>query len=519
MKKKSPWRVLVILGIPAAAIAAAILLYRSTWIQVQSRSPQEAFLHGTIGTEVVPLPVFKILPDLFPDQFQPGGPAGGDWIQQFGFIRGSADVNEGLPLGFTVSNYLPQSGSPSPIPFVGFSCSACHTSLLKRSDDDPGTVVYGMGSTSVDFFGWADALRTAILDRRRLTMRTIEDNYEGKFGKQLGMFQKITIRLWLGGIRDALEDTLPKYDAPFGGKDLRDSALMPIGPGRSQAFKSLVQIALNRPGATDRAYSKLPGIYEQRIKEHAQYDGSAKNFVLRSALAALGSGATLETLALPEVLDNIRKASEYSLDLKGPKFTEIFKDVPLDPGRAARGAEVYKQFCTDCHGYAGPDGSWVHGKRDGEIIPAAEIGTDPERVRFRYYDVIGKAMYDFFPDDHPLNPQGDDLRQEGAIGFMNAPIQAAFTRAPYLHNGSVPTMAELINLKPRPAVFFRGSNLYDTGDMGLQTPEQPDARRYYRFDTSDKGNSNKGHDYPWIYRGPGWNEEALKDLLEYLKTL
>jgi hypothetical protein len=376
-----------------------------------------------------------------------------------------------------------------------------------------------MGSTSIDFFGWADAFKTAILDEQRMNMDTIERTYQEKYGKSLAIVDKVMIRFWLSGIRDALKQTLPKYDGPFSGKDLRNSLLMPIGPGRSQAFQSLVRIALDRPGATDRAYSKLPAIYEQRSKERAQFDGAAKNFILRSALAALGSGASLKSLALPEVVDNIRKASDYTLDLKGPRYAEVFTDLPIDAEKARRGAAVYMEYCSTCHGYPGSDGKWIKGKREGEIIPTDQIGTDRERVTFRYYDMIGKAIYDYFPDDHPLNPQGDDLRQAGGIGLINSPIQSVFSRAPYLHNGSVPTLAELINLKARRNVFYRGSNFYDPVDVGLIAPAEAGARNYYRFDTSEKGDSNKGHDYPWSYRGPGWNEAELKDLLEYLKTL
>ena len=41
----------------------------------------------------------------------------------------------------------------------------------------------------------------------------------------------------------------------------------------------------------------------------------------------------------------------------------------------------------------------------------------------------------------------------------------------------------------------------------------------FRYDTQVYGNGNRGHDYPWPYKGKGWNENELKDLLEYLKTL
>ncbi|PYX92792.1 MAG: hypothetical protein DMG67_05860 [Acidobacteria bacterium] len=80
-------------------------------------------------------------------------------------------------------------------------------------------------------------------------------------------------------------------------------------------------------------------------------------------------------------------------------------------------------------------------------------------------------------------------------------------------------MAELINLKPRRTVLYRGANLYDPADVGLLIPDKPDVKNYFRYDTQVYGNGNRGHDYPWPYKGKGWNENELKDLLEYLKTL
>jgi hypothetical protein len=61
--------------------------------------------------------------------------------------------------------------------------------------------------------------------------------------------------------------------------------------------------------------------------------------------------------------------------------------------------------------------------------------------------------------------------------------------------------------------------IYDPEALGLYSPDAPDRSHYFKFDTSLRGNSNRGHDYPWAYKGPGWDEHALRDLLEYLRTL
>src|SRR5207248_156035 len=107
------------------------------------------------------------------------------------------------------------------------------------------------------------------------------------------------------------------------------------------------------------------------------------------------------------------------------------------------------------------------------------IGTDDARVNFRYADVLPFQLYRRYSHKveigHPYEDKGGyplvhtlrfdrrDIRGTG--GYVNAPIDSAFARAPYLHNGSVLTLAELINLRPRRKTFYRGKNAYDTRDV------------------------------------------------------
>ena len=63
-----------------------LVYVETTWAKPDFRSAPEAFRHGTIGTEVMPLPVALVLPDLFPHHFQPAGPDAGSWVDQFGFL-------------------------------------------------------------------------------------------------------------------------------------------------------------------------------------------------------------------------------------------------------------------------------------------------------------------------------------------------------------------------------------------------------------------------------------------------
>ena len=514
------------IGLAALMLGATVvfLILESTWVEPQEREPQQAFLYGSTGCEIMPLPVFQVLPDLFPEHFQPAGPAAGDWIQQFGFIRGTPGVNEGLPIGFAVSHRRPRSGSPSPVAFVGANCSLCHTSRITRAPGDPGIVVHGMGSTSLDFIAWVDAVRSAVLDEERLQPATIAAAYERKTGERLGPLDRLMVRAWLVNARQIAKRNLPKVDAPYGRAELRDARYMPNGPSRTQPFRNLVRNILDRPAAHDRAFGKFPALYEQKNREWGQFDGTVHDRVTRSVLAALAVGATLDNLVIPEITGNVQKSIGYTLDLKGPSYREVFRGqgIAVDAARAQRGRAVYTTHCASCHGDRGADGSWVKGRHQGLVIAADQLGTDPERVNFRYYDTLSDTLYAFFPAKHPLRPKREDLRpgpMGRTRGYLNSPLESVFSRAPFFHNGSVPTLAEVINLKPRRELFYRGTTLYDPVDVGIVAPAAPDRVSYFRFDTREPGNSNRGHDYPWAYQGPGWDPQALTDLLEYLKTL
>ena len=84
-----------------------------------------------------------------------------------------------------------------------------------------------------------------------------------------------------------------------------------------------------------------------------------------------------------------------------------------------------------------------------------------------------------------------------------------WARSPYLHNGSVPTMQDLLSQPAaRPTLFHRGSRLYDPQSMGYADGGA------YLFDATVPGNSNAGHAY-----GTDLSDEQERDLIEYLKTL
>lgn len=93
-------------------------------------------------------------------------------------------------------------------------------------------------------------------------------------------------------------------------------------------------------------------------------------------------------------------------------------------------------------------------------------------------------------------------------------LEGIWAAAPYLHNGSVATLAEL--LKPpaeRRSQFSVGAK-YDIDNIGLAVTQDGPPLSFDGCDKLDSGNSRCGHDY-----GTRLSEQEKKALLEYLKTL
>ncbi|MEM8664314.1 MAG: cytochrome c [Pseudomonadota bacterium] len=540
------WTLYALNGLLVVALlaTAGLIALERTWVVPKTLDPAAAFDHGTIGTEVMPLAVALALPELAPHHFQPAGRAAGDWVEQFGFLR-RPDDPDGLPIGFVPTHYRPKTAAPSPTPFVGFSCALCHTTKIKTAEDEPGHLVTGPGSVSLNLFAWLDAFQATMLERvplaagdvfdpadppaYRVTVDAIAEAFETVSGQELGIADRLMVGLWLGQIRATLEAGLPRFDDPYGNGRSRDPDVTPTGPTRTLAFRTLIRQVLDRPGNDLPIFTKIATVFRQDQRPRAQFDGGIGDLDARSSMAAFAAGATVVNMANAEIAHNIRAASAYTTTLEGPPFRTLFPDAAADaPTLVTRGKAVYRTHCFACHGAppAGGGAQWDKGERTDTVIALAEIGTDPERVLFRHYGELPGRMHALFDKEHPfafdradVYPQKGEEADLSKRGYIAATIDGAYLRAPYLHNGSVLTLAELINLERRRDVFFRGRNLYDTTRVGLASPRRADEKRYFRFDTSAPGNANTGHDYPWRFDDPARNEDDLKALLAYLKTI
>jgi hypothetical protein len=110
-------------------------------------------------------------------------------------------------------------------------------------------------------------------------------------------------------------------------------------------------------------------------------------------------------------------------------------------------------------------------------------------------------------------------------GYNALPLGGVWAQAPYLHNGSVPTLYHLLAPAERPSVFVKGRLDYDAKLVGYAFGEDPARKEGYRFDTSAfSAVSNKGHDTDVEIHGAVRRLDWSKDrdgamaLIEYMKT-
>ena len=100
-------------------------------------------------------------------------------------------------------------------------------------------------------------------------------------------------------------------------------------------------------------------------------------------------------------------------------------------------------------------------------------------------------------------------------GYTSVPLDGLWLRAPYLHNGSVPSLADLLEpVDKRPRLFWRGYDVFDGTRVGFESMSAEAKRIGTPFDVTKPGNSNAGHTY-----GTMLTPEQKRALLEYLKSL
>jgi hypothetical protein len=251
-----------------------------------------------------------------------------------------------------------------------------------------------------------------------------------------------------------------------------------------------------------------PSIWNQRPREGMQlhWDGNNPSVEERNKSAALGAGVTPVTIDL----ERIKRIEDWLWDFKPAPYPK-----PIDPAKAADGQKLYAQYCADCHGMKEGD-SYVFDTqrftRLGKVEPITHIRTDPGRLN-SYTEPLAVNQYTLYAG-YPWRFK--HFRKTN--GYANMPLDGIWLRAPYLHNGSVPTLRDLLEpAERRPKVFYRGYDVYDWQKVGFVSDvAKEDGRPLFRFDTQVEGNSNAGHEGEAY--GTSLSDAEKDAIVEYMKT-
>lgn len=337
------------------------------------------------------------------------------------------------------------------------------------------------------------------------------------------------------------------------------------GYGRTDAFGRISNLSLRGERPVDNtAPVSLPSIWSLKYTAMLHYTANSNSVVMRNVGQSLGLGSLVLNKSTSESttnMHNLERLEKLAYQIKVPQWENMFKNVPkLKPvyELTERGKVVYQQNCMNCHT---PETQKVGPTRQLNLYKMYglnEIGTDPTAAKnivtpvdgLKFKDSIFQAMTkiksayyiknkisseeqavwearatrgpEFFRDtflgeNDTLNG-AEYAKIQAGMGYRARHLAGVWATAPYLHNGSVPTMTDL--LKPasqRPKLFKVGSRELDPVNLGVHTEtteSKCDVDDESCFDTTLVGNYNIGHEY-----GTGLSQSDKTALIEYLKVL
>lgn len=503
-RKRRRWGLLAVIIMLLLMLAGLVLALLGIYfaIRLQKNSAESYdnivlhFAHGSIGADEgsgLPYWVWQALPRLFPEQF-----GGRNDYSAFGFLyrKGADGKPEDLPIGISKRDY-------QGVDLVWFNCAVCHTGTWRSAATAEPNLVAGMPANNFDIYRFIRFVLDAGVDERLAAETLIPAMQQA--GAKFSPLEKLVWQYYV----------IPRVREGFIQRRSRLAAFMadqkPWGPGRVDTFNpyKLVQMEMKYAalGASERyGASDFPSIFNQAPREGMQlhWDGNNDSLAERNLSAALGAGVTVQSVDHAA----IERIAKWLGDLKPPPS-------PHRPDAAAvtRGMAVYTRQCASCHGYRDKGGYVFEGEALGKVTPNANLGADPGRLDSYTEAFRERQLNELFA--------GTPYQFKHFVktnGYANMPLDGLWLRGPYLHNGSVPTLRDL--LKPpseRPKAYLRGLDVIDGLNGGFLAPPcdpaGPPPAKGLCYDTRNPGNGNGGHIY-----GTALPANEKDDLLAYLLT-
>ena len=416
------------LSLTVAAIFVVVVaalwekLYHAYPQQLPENVANAEFKYGSIGVEEsggIPYWIWLTLPQIFPEHL-PG------------------------PGGYTSLGILWEPGAEMPIGFskrrigydrVGLNCALCHTGSYRQNLQEDRTsnttILVGAPANRFDTQGYLQFL-TACANDARFNADTILDAIE--YNTKLTVLDKALYRyVLIPGTRKAL---LAQGKAASWMK-----SRPPWGPGRIDPFNPVKFGMLKMDPKTDSTVgnSDMMPLWEMDRRKsddgvHLHWDGLSTNLLHCSLAGALGDGATTKSLPVK----HIAKLVEELKILPPPQWP-----LRVDEKLASQGEVLFGQHCSQCHS---PLGSHFNKPFDFTADSnSRQHATDPHRLAmWNAPNAKGRAPYQIYNDF--ANGYSWDLNSfVETKGYMSVPLNGIWARGPYLHNGSVPTLVDLLN--------------------------------------------------------------------------
>jgi hypothetical protein len=451
--------------------------------------------------------------------------------------------------------------------WVGPTCAACHDNELQYR----GTAikVSGGNNNQIDFMGYISALAAALESTATDPARF--DRLADRSGARDD------------ASRAALRQRLEADRVAANGYQ-QILALTPstVGPGRMDALRLIHNQVVSRWLGVPQNWSaplapaKPSFAWNMAQSRWTQWSGVLNDPLLRNMGESLGVFVRMDLTSKTRA----EGLFDSTTDLKGqialegllrrlapPQWPEEVLGK-IDHDKAARGKVLFGENCAGCHSrYPHRWGEpLAQGKRfiENAIIAPDTIGTDPGQFASPQFDsrpnkmtgtmsgllqppatgallasmpaiflALSRGVYNVAMAKLGLSEQ-ETLEAHGfqatypaalppvpALGYKAAPIDGMWTSPPYLHNGSVPNLYELLTPAAERSKTFLIGREFDPVKVGIDTSGKSGS---FLFDTTLIGNSNSGHSFE---NGPLANGvigrllsvEERWALVEYLKSL
>jgi mono/diheme cytochrome c family protein len=522
-----------------------------------SKEVREGYYHISQGSTVLPYDIFLNLEvadgqELFRSNTN---------SERYGLTPDSADPKanpDGLPIGLskTVTPEGPWKGED-----VGLTCAACHNTELyykgKRIRIDGGV------GNHFDIEAYLSALDDAM--QNTLTDSAKFDRLAARLGASSSE-PKSDLRKRFEGAADRVHNYRTRVlVTPY-----------QWGPSRMDAISLIVNrvtsVAPDIPQnwTAPLAPTKPPFLWNAPQGSWTQWRGAQQDPIARNLIETMGVYMPMDlTAKSPKEglygsnarLKNIEEIEDWLTHLAPPKWPEeVFGKI--DRAKAAQGKALFASHCAECHNSY--PYTWTepnkYGKRFLEVglIPEKYVGTD----RMQFEDLRPLVMTAQLAPNLPgplkdkiLVPQGylyyglsesilhvalakinqtpeEAVKMHGyrelpvprpseVPHYKAAPREGVWATPPFMHNGSVPNLYEmLVPAGQRTKKFYLGRE-FDPVKVGVDTSGQSGT---YLVDTALIGSSNSGHSFENAPLGNGVIGPLLTDeerwaIVEYLKSI